>query len=50
MDINELFNIITPICRKCDIIMVYEEENPEGYLLYKCECCNNRIGIQLKKK
>ena len=49
MDIDELKDIIIPICRNCDIIMSYEEENPDGYLLFKCDFCNNRIGLQLKK-
>lgn len=40
-------NTIIPICRNCDIAMIYEEENPDGYLLFKCIACNNRIGLQI---
>ncbi len=39
-------NIIVPICRNCDIVMKYEDENPVGYLLFKCGSCNNRTGLQ----
>lgn len=40
-------NTIVPICRNCDIVMKYEEENPVGYLLFKCFSCDNRIGLQI---
>lgn len=42
-------NLIVPICRNCDVVMYYEGESPDGYLLFKCGLCNNRIGLQINK-
>lgn len=38
---------IIPICRRCDLPMRYEGENPKKYLLYSCPNCNNKTGLRL---
>jgi hypothetical protein len=46
---KDLSKLLTPICRNCDIPMTFETENPKGYFLYKCRCCNNRTGLSIVK-
>ena len=35
------------VCRKCDLVMEFEGENPKGYLLFECRSCGNRMGINV---
>jgi len=44
-----LFTKESVICRSCDIVMKYEEENPKGYHLFKCFGCGSRVGIEVKR-
>jgi transcription initiation factor IIE alpha subunit len=43
-------DVMECICRKCDIMMKFEEENPEGYFLYICPRCEQRVGLMLSRK
>jgi hypothetical protein len=45
-----LVNKESVICRGCDLPMEFEEENPEGYFLFKCLRCKTdgrevRVGL-----